>query len=88
MPTRTQPKTADPDDIDITIARKVRGIIAEHLQTQEDLYRALGVSRRTLQRRLRATEPWSAAEVVQICRHFGVPISAVIPEHLTGGGRA
>lgn len=64
-----------PDDVDATIRAVVRALIGWRGVTKDEVADGAGIPRSTLFRRLRGTSGFSAAEVRQLARYFGAPVT-------------
>lgn len=67
-----------PDQRQQTISSVVRVYMAAHDEKQEDLGRALGVSRPAIGQKLAGRNRWSVEDLGNLSMHYGVPVEEFI----------
>ena len=67
-------------DTKIQIADRVRGLMAEKRSSQQAIADVLGLSRSAVSARFTYRAPWLAHEVVDLARHWQVPVTRLVPE--------
>lgn len=67
--------TVNASDVDTSISGVAEQAILWRKETREQLAKVLGVSTKTLGRRIVGDKPWTAREIALMAEHFGLPIS-------------
>jgi len=53
---------------------KIKGLMAERDETQDDIAKLLNISRATINSRLKGKSDFKANEVARIAEHYSVPV--------------
>lgn len=64
----------------LLVARKVRGLAAEHGANQQDIGDAIGLTRAAVGRRLSGKVDFTSTELQILAAYFGVPVSVLFGE--------
>lgn len=73
------------------LGRKVAQLAKEHGLGQRDMAELLGIALPTMEHRISGRSPFPLAEIVFLCRHFGISLDALVaitlawepPQHFT-----